>query len=156
MRRIYQTMVFFKLHQLFQELHKLSGTKPGVLSLAWKFSDKYIPKSVLEVFPTVLKSLHKPSCNIMSCWKCVKSLAETAECVEKETRAQSKSKLWFKHEQHHPAVYHTDPTNPTQNLVKSISYPLELSFDSQETDNKRIVMRNNINSASQRSIIVIQ
>jgi len=32
------------------------------------------------------------------------------------------------------AVCHTDPTNPAQSLVKSICYPLELSFSSKETD----------------------
>ena len=32
------------------------------------------------------------------------------------------------------AVCHTDPTNPAQSLVKSICYPLELSFSSKETE----------------------
>ena len=32
------------------------------------------------------------------------------------------------------AVCHTDPTNPVQSLVKSICYPLELSFSNKETD----------------------
>ena len=33
-----------ELHQLFQEL-RISGAKPGVLSLVQKFSGKYIPKN---------------------------------------------------------------------------------------------------------------
>jgi len=69
---------------------------------------------------------------------------EMDEFVEKETRAQSKSKskLWFKHRAGRitasciKAVCHTDPTNPAQSLIKSICYPLELSFNStsEETD----------------------
>jgi len=137
------------LHQLFQEL-SVSGTKPGVLSLVQGFSTKYIPKSSFEDSPIFLKSLHKPSYLQLEynkllevCETVCESLTvtnEMAEFVEKETRAQSKSKLWFKHRagritaSHMKAVCHTDPTNPAQSLIKSICYPLELSFNSKETD----------------------
>ena len=32
------------------------------------------------------------------------------------------------------SVCHTDPTNPTQSLVKSICYPEEFSFTSKQTN----------------------
>ena len=65
---------------------------------------------------------------------------EMAESVEKETRTQSKSNLWFQHRVGRitsscmKAVCHTDSTNPAQSLVKSICYPMELSFRNKETD----------------------
>ena len=65
---------------------------------------------------------------------------EMAMNVEKETRAQFKSSLWFQHRAGRvtssrvKAVCHTNTANPAQSLVKSICYPLELSFSSKETE----------------------
>ena len=87
---------------LFQDM-SIAGTKPGVLSLVPEFSSNYVPKSSLEVFPTFLKSLHKPSYldlqynELLEVYETVfESLTvkvEMAESVEKETRAQAKSNL---------------------------------------------------------------
>jgi len=124
-----------ELHQLFQEL-SISGNKPDVLSL----SDK---DTSLEVFPTVLKSLHKPFYLQLQynellevCETVFKSLTVIAEM----TKSMEKSKLLFKHRAGRitsslvKAVCHTDPTKPAQSLIKSICYPLELLFCSKETD----------------------
>ena len=115
-----------------------------------EFSSNYVPKSSLEVFPAFLKSLHKSSYLDLKynellevCETVFESLTvtvEMAESVEKETRAQAKSNLWFKHRAGRitsslmKAVCHTDPTNPAQSLVKSICNPLEFSFSSKETE----------------------
>ena len=42
---------------------------------------------------------------------------ESAQLVEKETRLQHNSKLWFKYRA--GRICHTDASNPSQSLVKS-------------------------------------
>ena len=65
---------------------------------------------------------------------------EMSELVEKETRLQSKSSLWYKYRAGRitsssiKAVCHTDSTNPSQSLVKSICYPEEFAFTSKQTN----------------------
>ena len=65
---------------------------------------------------------------------------EMSELVEKETRSQSKSSLWYKYRagritsSRMKAVCHIDPTNPSKSLVKSICYPAELAFTSKQTN----------------------
>ena len=62
-----------------------------------------------------------------------------AQAVEKETRKQSKTALWFKYRagrvtaSRMKAVCHTDVTNPAQSLVKSICYPEAFNFTSKQT-----------------------
>ena len=134
---------------LFENL-SVAGTKPGVLSLVPTYSDNYVPKSSRGCFPVVLKSLQEPSYIRMkydelleACESVFTSLTVTDEMaanVEKETRTQFKSSLWFQHRagrvtsSRMKAVCHTNPANPAQSLVKSICYPLELRFSSKETD----------------------
>ena len=94
------------LNLLFQNL-SIAGTKPGVLSLVPEFSDSYVPKSCKENFPTVLRSLQDSSYMQLRydqllevCESVFESLVVTdgmAASVERETRAQSKSTLWYKH-----------------------------------------------------------
>ena len=134
---------------LFENL-SIAGTKPGVMSLVQTFSDNYIPRASKGCFPIVLKSLQEPSHIRMkydelleACESVFMSLTVTDEMamnVEKETRAQFKSSLWFQHRAGRvtssrvKAVSHTNTANPAQSLVKSICYPLELSFSSKETE----------------------
>ena len=65
---------------------------------------------------------------------------EMSESVEKETRSQYKSTLWYKYRAGRvtlcclKSVCHTDSTNPAQSLIKSICYPKELAFTSKQTD----------------------
>ena len=90
------------LDLLFENL-SIAGTKP-VLSLVPKFSD-YVPKSSRDIFPIVLKLLQKQSYIglrydqlLEVCKSVFESLTvskKMAESVEKETRTQSKSTLWF-------------------------------------------------------------
>ena len=63
---------------------------------------------------------------------------EMALAIEKETRLQSNSKLWFKYRagrvtaSRMKAVCHTDLTNPSQSLVKAICYPEMFCFTSKQ------------------------
>ena len=132
---------------LFEKL-SLAGMKPAILSLIPPYSDKYVPKSSGDILPKPLKSLQQPSylhlqynellnvCeNVL-----IQVTDEMAKALEKETRLQSKSNLWYKHRagrvtsSRMKAVCHTNVANPAQSLVKSICYPQELAFSSKQTD----------------------
>ena len=98
-------------------------------------------------FPEPLSMLHKPAYmeleyhELLEACEAVKVdiTKEMALAIEKETRLQSNSKLWFKYRAGHvtasrmKAVCHTDPTNPSQSLVKAICYPEMFCFTSKQT-----------------------
>ena len=50
-----------EMEELLLEKLSLKGTKPAILSLVAPYSDKYVPKSSLDVFPKPLKCLQQPS-----------------------------------------------------------------------------------------------
>ena len=54
-----------EMRELFEKL-SLTGTKPAILSFIALYSEKYIPKSSLDVFPKPLKSHHISSCLTMN------------------------------------------------------------------------------------------
>ena len=131
---------------LFENL-SCSGTKPAILSLIPKFADSYMPKSSHAGFPQPLKSLKQSSyldldyhellkvCESAS----VEVTEEMAKLVEKATRSQSQSKLWFKYRagritaSRMRAVCHTDAGNPAQSLIKTICYPEAFTFSTKAT-----------------------
>ena len=102
---------------------------------------------MLSKFPLPLPLLHKPEyieigypdllklCESQD----VTVTDEMALCVEKESRLQSGSNLWFRYRAGRitaarmKAVCHTDHTNPSQSLVKSICYPESFRFASKQT-----------------------
>ena len=125
-----------ELNLLFESL-SMAGTKPAILSLIPKYSDKYIPKTSLPEYPLPLTELHKPEhlelsyhellklCEIVS----VVVTEVNARAVEKETKVQHKTKLWHKYRagrvtaSRMKAVCCTDVSNPSQSLIKNICYP---------------------------------
>ena len=123
------------------------GTKPAMLSLVPKYSSSYVPKRMLGAFPQPLPMLHKPvymELEYHELLKVCESVTvevteEMALAVEKETRLQSNSKLWFKYRagrvtaSRMKAACHTDPANPSQSLVKTICYPELFCFSSKQT-----------------------
>ena len=135
------------MSHLFETL-SLTGTKPASLSLIAPYSDDYVPRSSLGTFPLPLKSLQQPRytemqyhellavCDAIS----LEVTKEMSQLVEKETRLQSKSSLWYKYRASRitsssmKAVCHTDSTNPSQSLVKSICNPEEFAFTSKQTN----------------------
>ena len=135
--------------ELFKKL-SLTGTKPAIFSVVAPYSDKYVPKSSLDMFPKPLKCFQQPSYlqlpynELLSMCENVSIDSEVADkmakSLENETRSQSKCSLWFKHQAGRVTascmkqVCHTDVTNPAESLVKSICYPQELSFSSKQTD----------------------
>jgi len=45
---------------LFLESLSIAGSKPAILSLMPKYSDRYVPKTSLSEFPLPITELHKP------------------------------------------------------------------------------------------------
>jgi len=103
---------------------------------------------LLDSFPVPLKSLQQAShfnLDYPSLLQVCKSIeieltSEMAQSVEKATRSQSNSKLWFTYQAGRvtaswmKTVCHTDMDNPSQSLVKSICYPEAFSFVSKQTE----------------------
>ena len=123
------------------------GTNPAVLSLLPRYSDRFVPKSVLPHYPAPLQSLHKPEymelayhelLNLCSSQE-VSTTKEQEVLVERATKCQSKSKLWFKYRAGNitasqmKSVCHTNASSPSQSLLKSICYPEAYSFTSKQT-----------------------
>ena len=136
-----------EMEQLFNNL-SLCDTKPAVLSLVSLHSDMYVPKVSLPAFPKPMTSLRNPAhckLNYLDLLKAcdnvsIEATDDMAQAVEKETRKQSKTALWFKYRagrvtaSRMKAVCHTDITNPAQSLVKSIRYPEVFNFTSKQTN----------------------
>ena len=79
----------------------------------------------------------------MKCEEAFNNLAvtgEQAQALEKATRGQSLSKLWFQHRAGRITAsmlkfsVHTDITQPSQSLIKKICYQESYKFSSQATD----------------------
>ena len=135
-----------EMDTFFENLYR-SSTKPVVLSGILKYSDKYVPKSSLPEFPKPLQLLYNPKYLLMGYDELLnvcESLdidmsEESAQLVEKETRLQHNSKLWFKYRAGRitaskmKSVCHTDASNPSQSLVKSVCYPEAFCFTSKQT-----------------------
>ena len=88
---------------IFYELLSKCGTKPAILSLIPDYSDDYVPKSSLPEFSQPLNLLYKPEYAEMD-YHTLLNVCESvdtginlvmAKNIERETRRQSRSKLWF-------------------------------------------------------------
>ena len=49
-----------EMGELFEKL-SFTGTKPAIVSLIAPYSDQYVPKASLDVFPKPLKCIQQPS-----------------------------------------------------------------------------------------------
>lgn len=125
----------------------IADTKPAILSLMPKYSDKYVPKTSLPEFPLPLTELYKPDYLKVEYHELLK-LCETvpinvsevnAKAIEKETKLQHSTKLWYKYRagrvtaSRMKAVCSTNVANPSKSLIKSICYPDAFAFTSKQT-----------------------
>ena len=131
---------------LFENL-SLGGTRPAVFSVISGYSEPFIPKFMLPTFPKPLMSLRQPEyvdlgydeLLALSETILLEMTAEMSLSVEKETRLQSQSRLWFTFRagrvtaSRMKSVCNTNPANPSQSLIKAICYPEEFKFDSKQT-----------------------
>ncbi len=136
----------FEMNSFFKKLSE-SETRPAILSIVSPYSDNYIPKAVQPNFPKPLQQLYDEKYLKLDYLQLLavceeKSIILTKEmavAVERDTRTQSSCNLWFTYRagrvtaSRMKAACHTDPTNPSQSLVKAISYPGLFKFNSKST-----------------------
>ena len=126
-----------KLKQLHQTL--LESGKSVILFIVPSHSDMFVPSSSSDSFPRTLTSLynedflHVSYLELMN--KCddvfqhSQITRQQAENLEKDTRGQSKTKLWFQHRagrvtaSNFKSATHANLAEPPQSLIKSICYP---------------------------------
>ena len=133
---------------LFYEKISHQCTKPSILSLIPKYSDNYVPKSIQPYLPQPLTALRNEKYLKLNYHELLQECkdvsidisSEMCDLIEKETRLQSKSKLWYKYRagrvtaSRMKAVCHTNPSDPSQSLIKSICYPEAFHFTSKATE----------------------
>ena len=136
-----------ELLSLYADLSKTG--KPVLLSLMPEFCESHVPLCMRGIIPRPLTDLFNKSYLDLSypdllnkCEEVYSSYSispEQAKSIEEETREQSKSKLWFQQRSGRVTAsklklaVHTDITQPSQSLIKSICYPENNQFKSQAT-----------------------
>ena len=135
--------------ETFYSKLKLANPKAVVLSVIPRYSKSFIPVSCTNKFPISLSTLYKPEYLNLSydlllreCEKVFDSLVVTKEQavdLEKETRKQSMSRLWFHYRacritaSKFKSAACTDPAQPSQSLIKAICYSESMKFKCKAT-----------------------
>ena len=123
-------------------------SKPGILSIVPGFCERYVPTRPAG-FPAYITDLYDEAMLDASldvllnrCDDVLKGMGVTAAesaAVEKATRDQSKSKLWFRFRAGRVTASkfrdaaHTPPANPSSSLIRAICYPDAYQFSSAAT-----------------------
>ena len=124
-----------------------TSTKPAILSLIPEYSSAYVPKRLFPTFPQPLPLLYRSEYLDMEYHMLLRvcesteinTTDEMAVAIKSEMRNQSNSKLWFRYRagrvtaSRMKAECHTNATDPSQSLLKSICYPESFCFTSQQT-----------------------
>ena len=132
----------------FVELKKVNPSA-AILSTVLEHSDKFVPSSCTNDLPVCLSSLYHskyfdlPYHELMTeCVKVYDSISVTeqqATSLEKLTRKQSNSKIWFRHRagritaSRFKAAASTNVALPSQSLIKAICYPESQQFKTSAT-----------------------
>lgn len=136
-----------QLDSLYRTLSSCS-IKPVLLSITPDYADPYVPVEAQGVLPIPLRALYNKDYLLLSYTdllaKCegvsITVTTEQAHFLEEKTRLQAKSTVWFEQRagrvtaSKFKAACHTDSTQPSQSLIKSICYPENNSFKSKSTD----------------------
>ena len=139
-----------ELDAFYQALSKAG--KPAVLAVVPKYCDAYIPlrRQGIASLPKPLTDLYKEEYMLLShvdllqqCQDTFHQLSITSYRsveLEKQTRDQAKSKLWFAHRaaritsSKFKDAVRTRLSHPSQSLIKSICYPESTRFTSKATE----------------------
>ena len=129
--------------KFYLDLSKSKGS-PVILALIADFSDPYVPVYEKGVIPKPLTNLNDAAAMRMTypdllqrCEEVFSSISfsfNQAQLVEENTRMQSNCKLWFQQRagritaSRFREVLHTDFSQPSLSLIKSICYPAEYQF----------------------------
>ena len=135
--------------ETFYSKLKVANPKAVILSIIPEYSKNFIPVSCTNKFPVNLSTLYKPEYLDLSydlllteCEKVFNSLVVTKEQatnLEKETRKQAKTRMWFHYRAGRitasklKSTACTDPAQPSQSLIKAICYPESIKFRSKAT-----------------------
>ena len=135
-----------ELKTLYDNLSR-SKTKPGILSIVQGNGHMY--KVDHNILSLPLSPLFESSCSNMSytdilvkCESVFQGLTineQQCKNIEVSTRGQANSKLWFRLRagrvtaSKFKAACHTDITQPSQSLIKSVCYPESSKFSSKAT-----------------------
>ena len=130
-------------------LNEIAGGKPSFLSVHPCYVDSYIPKIVKSKYPVILTSLYDPDSANLSfpelarvCQNISREITITEKqrkIVEKETRYQASSQLWFSFRAGRitaskiKAATATNYLKPSMSLLKAICYPQEMRFSTPAT-----------------------
>ena len=136
------------IDNFFVELKKVNPSA-AILSTVLEHSDNFVPKSCTNDLPVCLSSLYNsryfdlPYHELLTeCIKVYDSIAVThqqATSLEKITRKQSNSKVWFRHRagritaSRFKAASSTNIALPSQSLIKAICYPESQQFKTSAT-----------------------
>jgi len=136
-----------ELHSFFSALSEVG--KPAILSIIPEFCEAYVPLRSTGAVPPPLSDLYKEEFLSLSYPDLLKECEEAfvnlsvephqAAVVEEKTREQSNSKTWFQQRagritaSRFKSAAHTDITQPSQSLIKTICYPESYRFTSKAT-----------------------
>ena len=139
-----------ELKEFYTSLSKCSS-KPAILSVIDEFSLPYIPKFLAPDLPPVLSDLYNQDLQCAQYLEIlqhastngiIKSCSVSANqqvAVEKSTRSQANSKLWFRMRtgritaSRFKAACNTNPACPAKSLIFAICYPEMAKFRSKQT-----------------------
>ncbi|KAL1276487.1 hypothetical protein QQF64_036110 [Cirrhinus molitorella] len=123
--------------------------KPAVLSVVSEYASSYVPKIVMLGLPEPLTTLYDKQAREVSLevlqdraeavFEDISVTKEQSDIVEEETRAQSKSRIWFDQRSGRitastfRAATKTDVRKPSVSLIRKICYPKSHSFTTEAT-----------------------
>ena len=135
-----------ELETLFKDLSDAGN--PVILSIVQPYCEKFVPQSLdclpkpltdlfdetlLDVsYPELLEKSHETFTKL-------KITAEYANMLEKATKSQSNSTLWFRHRagritaSRFKAAAHTNIAEPSKSLIRAICYPEITRFSTEAT-----------------------
>lgn len=131
---------------LYEDLS--NAGKPALLSIVPQYCEQYVPQQEADLsspFSALFQERHLEASYtdlLAKCEEVYDSLtitAEQAKNLEAATRKQTLSKLWFRYRagrvtaSKFKAAAHTDLTQPSQSLIKSICYPECYRFSTKAT-----------------------
>ena len=137
-----------ELSCFFTKLSK-SPSNPAILSILPGFSDPFTPKSLDPALPPPLGTLFRPHLMNATYFDVLNAASDELlkmkitemqrETVEKRTRGQAKSKLWFKMRtgritaSKFKSACHTDPASPSNSLIMTVCHPELSRFSTEAT-----------------------
>nr|XP_033940133.1 uncharacterized protein LOC117447530 [Pseudochaenichthys georgianus] len=134
--------------QSFLASLKSTGRKCAILTISAPHNVDFVPKVTLSTFPKPLSSLKSENCLEMDhkaltehCQRINVAITKPeADVIEKATKTQAKSKLWYRYRagritaSRMKAACSTSASKPSLSLIKAICYPEATTFKTAATE----------------------